>query len=1845
MIDVNEALYRAARNDACLGRMDAYLDEVRAVYPNKNYITYCLHRYCTEATATGPGGWDEYAAANSINPEVAYIHHGGSQIQHRRQDPTAQNWYVMNMGSAQYLAWRRQRTINALLGTEFGPPAHSTGPMNGIVYDLVLWYPAFDTTGNTDILNSVEYGAGPDLDYQDDCVADFIATKAAIDASAAAGSIVYPNFGALSDVVAGDANTLAIIAAADGVFGEVALRYGETGGVGKLEIPNATDALTRWTWIDTHCGTNDKELFLHGYIEDDDEQAENDQAKIGTAAFFLLCDQDNLHARFVLDFTEPAPHIQNWEQNDLMVLAKKRLGSPTSARTEVGSWTQGRLFKRTFQNGEVYLYVQKLGQSGNDTATVTLTEDKYPLDASGDPGFGVTGLSLAIGDGAILWNGGSVPPIVVEQIGQFKITDYYYARSSVIGLPSIAAGVLPAGTKWWVTVTGTLAGEYNGVVVPGQLEASIIQGYPSYKTYGYVRCRSNLHGTPESNRAGHLNTSFILTSDGSMLEFLFYTVDGTFDGYLSGFKIIAYPLADMTEGVDYFYENTVGDGSDVGSPVLTTTSGGYQTILSKTYTIQAPGGPYLVMANCGMNCIQSQSAKIDLLQNGVEIGVEWIKKMHPTVPSTDRAMAQFIEVRTLSAGQVTFHLRGASNTGGNDKKFYQPRIVLIRLAYFQQYLLQQGIGGTINTNYPAWKAISQLTLVPTNSFDYALVLGNTTHYPSVQGFVSNRIRNLTAATILDDGQAEANYFDPNIDRATIGTAGCELCTGPTTYIFEATGEAAIGNTTMTHGTFLVIQLTPNLGAQPINYAFTEVIDIAESVEGLNPAMSRSDVLGISDSLAMTVSGGPVAIPNTHPRLWLSADRLAYLQTQTGSSFWTDMINNDLGDSAYTYWMRALAWKVTGDVTHLNWIKSNIDLICEYHLGTYESGGLTAGRWIRSAAMVYDWCYSDLTAAEKLKFQDYLLGTLYAILNDNPNPPFENIYNQDWSRNDPSNNYFSGMMQATVYVALVLYHDVFPTNPAPTFSWPPGTGQNTREWIMPLYKPAHGTPAQPPFFRDGWEYCKARMEQLVVGFWDRKSSGGLVGGSWHEGSWYKPMWANYECLRLMQDVAGYTAPFTNLDNKDFIWYCLHAPMPGSTRPPELGDSGAADVRKSVSSSDRTLMLMLADKYRNEPEGQYAQWWLQNVVTATESGDHQWDGNDALFYDTRITAIDYRPIIGKSWFAESSGLVMSRTGWTNTDTAVMLHAQDRIQLHEHGEQNSIQIACGRAGTSDSQFMVGPRCAHGSSGENQFSDWKAEQHSTYTLAGVPQRASKTSFYPNDTQPTGNIPRYSPHNGTYTYGQGDASDAYRIGTANYYETINPNKKAVDVFLRDVVHLTTPNLVVVYDHIKLRATTPDGTSVPQTAKSHLHMPGTPTLASGIVTVSAGTARVFYKPVLPVSPTITLDNENDEGMAFGCYDVQTDLTVTSNYARHLMVFDVTDTSQGSMITTTAITSSDFYEGVTMDDGGVRYHVVFATSQTGAAPAAGFYYDVTKSANTDRHIIANLDLNGPTYAITETAQGGGVYRYSFTKGGAGPQVDVGGTLTFTPALLTAGPTVTITETAVTVGADTIPFMLDTVVIQDSGVTAGPDFFQNIFDSQNIQEAAIVVGPDVLTFNVEAEVEINETAIAIGADTLTLTDIVDITEAGFTVNPDILVPIVETMESTETTITVGPDVIASIIGAESAEITETAITVGPDTFTTDESIFITEAMQPTGPDTLWFFEQPAPFQETAIVIGEQLSVSTVVAPLISALTIGTGATVSVTDIPPPIVPGTEAPGTKIDMEVTFTGETEIDTEVDF
>jgi parallel beta-helix repeat protein len=176
-----------------------------------------------------------------------------------------------------------------------------------------------------------------------------------------------------------------------------------------------------------------------------------------------------------------------------------------------------------------------------------------------------------------------------------------------------------------------------------------------------------------------------------------------------------------------------------------------------------------------------------------------------------------------------------------------------------------------------------------------------------------------------------------------------------------------------------------------------------------------------------------AIKSTHPRLWLTPQRLAMLRRKEcldaqgnpipgcqPDSEWRQVLSqlpsNYWGEEPWHY---ALAYVVNGDVAQANKAISLMDARVQTIDDSEDRGQsnfLRIANTMRGVGLVYDWCYDLLTETQKQNYRAYMNQLLDELWNPFNNPTHE--WN-GWAVEDPGNNFYYSFLAGTCYAGLAV----------------------------------------------------------------------------------------------------------------------------------------------------------------------------------------------------------------------------------------------------------------------------------------------------------------------------------------------------------------------------------------------------------------------------------------------------------------------------------------------------------------------------------------------------------------------------------------------------------------------------------------------------------------------------------------------------------------------------------------------------------------------------------------------------------------------------------------------------------
>jgi hypothetical protein len=341
--------------------------------------------------------------------------------------------------------------------------------------------------------------------------------------------------------------------------------------------------------------------------------------------------------------------------------------------------------------------------------------------------------------------------------------------------------------------------------------------------------------------------------------------------------------------------------------------------------------------------------------------------------------------------------------------------------------------------------------------------------------------------------------------------------------------------------------------------------------------------------------------------------------------------------------------------------------------------------------------------------------------------------------------------------------------------------------------------------------------------------------------------------------------------------------------------------------------------------------------------------------------------------------SRTGWSDDEISVSFTCTERVQGHQHSDQNHFVIYMGGAANPWDGWMLTdvqpysstlPRSAH--------------YHNTIVVNNTSQRFGDG---------TGDLVKFEAAP-TYTYAAGDASDAYWTNPGEYS---HGDEKMVDVFQREMVHIL-PGYVVVFDRVSLSSGFESAEVL-----SLFHFPyNQPTLSNGTYVCTSGPNRLFQKVLIPQAPSIRWVDEEalsaDDRMETWRMELKDSVTRPSY--QFLNVFYATKVSTASMPATARIASQDGQMvGAVIKDPAQEHVLMFSADPTGAAPVGNIIYEVGLDTNARQHLFDLVPAMG--YAIEVARRDDG---HTITVRPGGPRfASEAGSLVFTLEEVTAPPT--------------------------------------------------------------------------------------------------------------------------------------------------------------------------------------------------------------------------------------------------
>ncbi len=726
------------------------------------------------------------------------------------------------------------------------------------------------------------------------------------------------------------------------------------------------------------------------------------------------------------------------------------------------------------------------------------------------------------------------------------------------------------------------------------------------------------------------------------------------------------------------------------------------------------------------------------------------------------------------------------------------------------------------------------------------------------------------------------------------------------------------------------------GSEDVQSPYQSSLDTALLSNGPHSATAVArDAAGntrTSTAASFTVSNTapPPGILAGHPRLALNPTRLSEMRAAacidangnvipncTPAPQWVKLkdyatlCHNTPGNCYYLIASQfALAYLIGGNINYANRAISMVDAeIADGFDDERHNFYLHADDKVLDCAFVFDWLYPLLSPAKRATYIDYMNRIVQEIyVEDEHNNPF---YEADrWSRNDPGNNYYYAQLLCAVLTGLATYGENDFTVPL--------NGQN-----VPLRLYLH---QENRAYNDILQFVTDKLELEAQASWITPRG---VGGGWHEGADYgtaakNQIFAIYLYLKL---AGGKDYFATTMFPRQAALFHIYQTQPGGDRRYNGGDSGREKV-VPITPFERETAIQLARGLQGTVESRYLQNWARRIAPDMQTGWQFMYGVDMLWTDTRYPEADFNTLplcyyAGSTASDDGLGFVNSRSSWAPDATSVTFVCGDRVQSHQHKDQNSYVIY--RGDGTEGWLAIDANFCSESNGLTQ----EGSVHNILLVNGQDQRFADFRGAPVKHEFTAE----------YSYSRGDATDAYWSNPGGYSDGDEPYLKT---YLRELVHAM-PNYVFVFDRV-----TPltKFANVPITYL--LNTRSEPSISGQTATAVSGPNKLVHKTLLP-SSGISLTTANSKG----CRRLQIQRNTPVANTQFLNAIWV-GPSTGSMPATELVnTSTNNMVGVHVKETGRNIVVMFSSEPTGTVPPSSVTFQLSAVENSTNYLFGLL----------------------------------------------------------------------------------------------------------------------------------------------------------------------------------------------------------------------------------------------------------------------------------------------------
>jgi hypothetical protein len=403
--------------------------------------------------------------------------------------------------------------------------------------------------------------------------------------------------------------------------------------------------------------------------------------------------------------------------------------------------------------------------------------------------------------------------------------------------------------------------------------------------------------------------------------------------------------------------------------------------------------------------------------------------------------------------------------------------------------------------------------------------------------------------------------------------------------------------------------------------------------------------GSTDDTVNTGATDPT-YPSQHPRIYLGPNRArlqaAMSQGTPAATRFRGKVDQWLGGAdlwGFQAWNGALMTQLTGNKAYCTKAISQVQAQVSAAESAISSGGvpevasdsyLGIGELIGDLALVYDWCYDQVTSSQRTRWIAYGNQAVWNVWNfTQAKWGSRTVPWSGWSVNNPSNNYYYSFLRATMLLGLATKDE----NPQ----------------------------------ADGW-LVKFRDEK-ILGQLVPRFEADLLGGGSREGTGYGvSMRRLFELYQIWMATTGENLAAKTQHTRGSLLTFMHQIVPTLDRVAPTGDH-ARDATAALFDYHRDYLQELMQIYPKSTLSQRAQSLLASSSVPQMSSAFM----AAYDFIDDTSAIQPMPLDGLNTvrYAQGIGELYARSGWDKGATWVNLIAGPYTESHAHQDQGSLMI----------------------------------------------------------------------------------------------------------------------------------------------------------------------------------------------------------------------------------------------------------------------------------------------------------------------------------------------------------------------------------------------------------------------------------------------------------------------------------------------------------------------------------------------------------------------------------------------